>query len=70
MTARRVLPERDLLTTRDMAFRLNVSARTVWRWVAQGRLPEPIRYSSRMVRWRARDLEAYVLALRPTPVAG
>lgn len=58
------LATRDLLTIFDVAFRLNISVRTAWRWLSQGRLPQPIRYSRRLVRWRTRDLEFYVQALR------
>jgi len=58
------LAARDLLTILDVAFRLNISVRTAWRWLAQGKLPQPIRYSRRLIRWRTRDLEVYVQALK------
>jgi excisionase family DNA binding protein len=70
MSPRRPLADRELLTAGDVAFRLNVSERTVWRWVAAGKLPEPVRYSQRLIRWRACDIEAYVKALQPSPPPG
>ena len=32
----------DLLTVRDVARRLSISERTVWRWTALGLLPSPV----------------------------
>ena len=61
MAARcRPRPGRDLLTVRDVAFRLNISVSTVWRWVRLGRLPPPCHFSTRLVRWRAEDLKACI----------
>lgn len=40
-----------LLSAKDMAHRLRVSVRTVWRLVAVGIVPEPIRYTRKLVRW-------------------
>lgn len=50
----------QLLTARDVSHLLKVSRRTIWRWVAQGRLPDPIRYSRTCVRWKASVLRAYL----------
>lgn len=70
MAVSRPLANRELLTAQDVAYRLNVSVRTVWRWRAEGKLPPPIRYSQRLIRWRASDIETYVRLLSPSPVAG
>jgi excisionase family DNA binding protein len=53
-----VLP--DLMTAREVACLLSVSARTVWRWTAQGILPAPVRPSRRATRWRARDIRNFL----------
>ena len=53
----------DLLTVRDVARRLSISERTVWRWTAQGLLPPPVHPHSRSTRWRAADLERYLEGL-------
>jgi excisionase family DNA binding protein len=44
----------QFLTVKDLTKLLKVSRRTIYRWVAQKRLPEPIRCSRRYVRWKAR----------------
>jgi predicted DNA-binding transcriptional regulator AlpA len=53
----------DLLTVHDVARRLSISERTVWRWTALGLLPPPVHPHSRSTRWRAADIERYVEAL-------
>ncbi len=48
-----------LLTDRDVANLLNVGRATVWRWVAEGRLPQPKRIA-RTTRWRLTEIEAFL----------
>jgi predicted DNA-binding transcriptional regulator AlpA len=50
----------DLLTVRDVARRLSISERTVWRWTALGLLPTPVHPHARSTRWRAADIERYL----------
>jgi excisionase family DNA binding protein len=45
-----------LLTVDQVARCLGVSARSVWRYVALGRLPEPVRFTRRHVRWRSEEI--------------
>ena len=52
-----------LLRVEQVAERLSVARRTVWRWLAQGRLPPPLRLSPGCVRWRAADIEAHLARL-------
>ncbi len=54
-----------LLTARDVADRLGISLRTVWRWTGSGELPAPVRRGSsgRVVRWKSADIQQYVEAL-------
>lgn len=54
----------DLLTTRQVAFRLSVSVRTIWRLVKTGKLPQPVRYNRKLVRWHAADIDRYLDSLR------
>ena len=49
----------ELLNVKDIASRLRVSARQVWKLHSSGRLPEPVRLG-RWVRWRATDIERWV----------
>jgi predicted DNA-binding transcriptional regulator AlpA len=53
----------DLLTVRDVARRLSISERTVWRWTAMGLLPPPVHPHVRSTRWRAADIERYLQEL-------
>ncbi len=51
-------PDSALLTIIDICRIFSIKQRTVHTWVAVGRLPEPIRLSSSVVRWRRKDVEA------------
>ena len=53
----------DLLTSQQVADRLAVSVRTLWRLVARGSFPQPIRYNRKLVRWKKVDVERYIAAL-------
>jgi excisionase family DNA binding protein len=53
----------DLLTVREVARRLTVSERTVWRWTAQQVLPAPVHPRPRMTRWRASDIRRFLESL-------
>jgi predicted DNA-binding transcriptional regulator AlpA len=44
------------LTLADMRARYGISDATVDRWVAKGRLPQPVRFG-RTRRWRVADIE-------------
>jgi excisionase family DNA binding protein len=56
---------KDLLTAREVAARIGVGLRTVWRWTATGDLPAPVRWGrhGRVVRWKTTDIEQFVQAL-------
>jgi predicted DNA-binding transcriptional regulator AlpA len=58
ISTRTMIP--DLLTVRDVARRLSISERTVWRWTALGLLPPPVHPHTRSTRWRAADIERYL----------
>lgn len=54
-----------LLTVRDVARVLGVHERTVWRLASLAEtdgesFPRPIRIGGKTVRWRWRDIEAYI----------
>jgi excisionase family DNA binding protein len=57
----------DLLSVRDVARRLGLGQRTVWRLLAAGELPQPVRFgpSGRIVRWKAAEIDHYVKQMRP-----
>lgn len=50
----------SLLTAQEVATRLRIGLRTVWRWTNLGRFPQPLRWGPRIVRWREADIEALI----------
>jgi excisionase family DNA binding protein len=61
MGARRgVEPPPDLLTAQEVARRLSISVRTLYRLVQAGRVPTPMRFNRKLIRWRARDIDRLV----------
>ena len=53
----------ELMTSQQVANRLAVSVRTLWRLVAAGKFPQPVRYNRKLVRWKAVDVARYIEAL-------
>jgi predicted DNA-binding transcriptional regulator AlpA len=51
-----VKTDREWLTVSELAAHLRCSTRSVWRHVARGLLPQPVRLTSRLVRWRVADV--------------
>lgn len=49
----------ELFTVKDVAKRLKVSVRQVWKLNASGQLPESLRVA-RSVRWRAADIAEWI----------
>ena len=49
----------ELMTVRDLAARLKISSRQIWKLSASGRLPKPVRLA-RSVRWRASDIQEFI----------
>jgi prophage regulatory protein len=58
--------EETLLSLEQVLQRLPVEGRphrvTLWRWVRRGVFPQPLQLGLRTVRWRERDIEAYLNA--------
>ena len=48
------MPNSESVFLRDtqLAERFNVQRQTIWRWVAQGDFPKPVKLSPRCTRWR------------------
>jgi predicted DNA-binding transcriptional regulator AlpA len=53
---RRQYRSTQLLTPREVCERLGISRTTLYRRMADGRLPEPLRLSERVLRWRVEDI--------------
>jgi excisionase family DNA binding protein len=49
-----------LLSVRQVASRLAVTTRTVWKWAAAGRLPAPKYIGARLPRWELADIEHFI----------
>ena len=55
----------ELLTVRELAARMKISQRQVWKLLSSGRIPAPVRIS-RSVRWREADIVHWVELGCPT----
>ena len=61
MTMKAETSERaELLTSQQVAERLAMSVRTLWRLVAAGRFPQPVRYNRKLVRWKSVEVDRYI----------
>ena len=49
-----------LLTRREVERRTGLSRSTLYRKMREGTFPVPLKVSERAVRWRERDIRAYV----------
>ncbi len=52
-----------LLTVKDVAEILSIGIRTTWRMASAGKIPKPIRIGTKLTRWKASQLQAYLDAL-------
>jgi len=43
----------------QLAEKFSVSRATIWRWVANGKFPKPVKLSEGCTRWRLSDVEAF-----------
>lgn len=57
-----------LLTAEQLAARMNLSKRTIYRLIDAGRMIQPIRLGG-IVRWRAAEVEAWIAAGCPERLA-
>jgi predicted DNA-binding transcriptional regulator AlpA len=58
--------EPGLLTPRQVADRLAVNVRTLWRMAEREGFPQPIRFNRKLVRWKAIDVQNYLDSLPNT----
>lgn len=57
----------NMLTVYQVAERLNVSARTIWRMVSKSAFPQPTTFGRKTTRWKPEDVKNY---LESSPVLG
>ena len=60
----------QLLSAAEVARRLSIGVRSLYRLAEQGILPQPIRFSRKLVRWRTAEVEAWLALAAPTPATG
>jgi prophage regulatory protein len=53
----------NYLRVRSVAERLDISESSVWRFVQQGILPNPIKLTPRTTVWKSADIEAAIESL-------
>lgn len=53
----------QFLRVGDVAKLLGISAPTVWRWAREGKLPKPLKITSRITVWKKTEVIPYVEAL-------
>ncbi len=58
-----VMRARMLIRLAEACELIGVSRSTVYKWVAAGRFPAPVRVSERAIRWRVDEIEAWREAL-------
>jgi excisionase family DNA binding protein len=58
---------KDLLTAREVAARLSISRRTIYRMMERKQFPQPVRLGTRHVRWKTTDVQRYLDGLKPGP---
>jgi excisionase family DNA binding protein len=56
-----------LVGAKELAARLGIGLRTVYRWVRRGVLPRPLRLTARAVRWRWGAVKEFFAALEIGP---
>jgi len=61
------------LSDKDLAARYGVTRATIWRWLAEGRLPETVHIGPNTTRWKKSSIEEHdsrlELATRATKTA-
>ena len=55
-----------LLTVGQTARLCGIGPSTVWKYLAEGKFPQPLRISSRCTRWRFEDVKAWAESGPPT----
>jgi len=47
------------LSDKQLSLRYNIGRSSVWRWLKEGKLPNPTRFGSGTTRWRLSDIEKW-----------
>lgn len=60
MQSKRVIRIADIATTPTKAGILPVSPATIWRWVKDGKFPQPFKLGAGVTAWHAADIEQFI----------
>lgn len=60
----RIIRIADLATTQKKAGILPVSPATIWRWVRDGKFPQPFKLGASVTGWSADEINAFVASSR------
>lgn len=52
--------ELEYFSVADLQRHYGFGNATIWRWVKEGRFPQPVRIGKRWTRWRKADVEAFI----------
>ncbi len=64
-----MVDQQILMTADQVANRLAISKRTLWRMIQRGTLPKPLRYNRHLVRWLSSDILKAVVAFQQQPAS-
>lgn len=56
------LPREGFVRVGTLAKVLGIAVVTVWRWTANGKLPQPVKLSERVTAWRAEEVRDWMNA--------
>jgi len=62
MIKEEVMPEKGFLTTDELARLLKVTKRSIYRWVKDGYLVEPIKVANGRNLWPRKEVEEWILS--------
>lgn len=48
--------KRTMASASDLATMFGVSRVTIWRWAKEGKIPQPIKISQKITRWKLADI--------------
>ena len=49
----------EFLKDTELANRYGVSRPTIWRWLKEGKIPNPIKIGVGVTRWKVKDLQVW-----------
>ncbi|WP_372614264.1 helix-turn-helix transcriptional regulator [Halomonas sp.] len=55
---------RTWLSVKQLANRYGAHEATIWRWVREGRFPQPVKLAGNLTRWSLADVESWEQAQR------